>query len=72
MKAASILMRKGCKESEQAPARQKASAATGNLCFTFTQTFAEMISQGTGLEFFSFCLERKDYSLDMKLMSHSE
>lgn len=63
MKAASILMRKGCKESEKAPARQKASAATGNLCFTFTQTFVEMISQGTGLEFFSFCLEKKTTAL---------
>lgn len=47
---------------------------TGSLCSTFTQTFVEMIFQGTGLELFSFCLERKGYSLDMKrkLMSHSE
>lgn len=29
---------------------------TGSLCFTFTQTFLEMIFQGTGLELFSFCL----------------
>lgn len=33
--------------------------AIGSLWFTFTQTFVEMIFQGTGLELFLFYLEKK-------------
>lgn len=74
MNAEGALMRHGCEETEQAPARKKASATNKKLMFTFTQTFVEMIFQDAGLELLSFCLERKGYSLDMKrkLMSHSE